>query len=170
VRLNSHKAAQAADAPCHLQGLVCRGVSEGWHEHVCPACQPAQHASTDTPCCVQPMSLCCPGMCSWLAHEAFPAALQVAEAIKRDGGDAAALAGDGTADDFPKRCIGAAMDKWGTVDILVNNAGTHAAAASHAAVHLVPARAVTTASRSSRSSAIRSRAFLCGRCMAMQKP
>ncbi len=106
-------------------------------------------------------------MCSWLAHEAFPAALQVAEAIKRDGGDAAALAGDVTADDFPKRCIGAAMDKWGTVDILVNNAGTHAAAASHAPVDLVPARAVTTASRSSRSCAIHSRALLYGRCMAM---
>ncbi len=69
------------------------------------------------------MLLFSPRACSWLAHGAFPAALQVAEAIKRDGGDAAALAGDVTADDFPERCIGAAMDKWGTVDILVNNAG-----------------------------------------------
>ena len=48
---------------------------------------------------------------------------QVAEEIRRDGGEAAALAGDVTADDFPGRCIKAAVDAFGTIDILVNNAG-----------------------------------------------
>lgn len=49
---------------------------------------------------------------------------QVAEEIRRDGGEAAALAGDVTADDFPARCVKAAVDSFGTIDILVNNAGT----------------------------------------------
>ncbi len=51
--------------------------------------------------------------------------VQVAEEIRRDGGKAAALAGDVTADDFPARCVAAAVDKFGTIDILVNNAGAN---------------------------------------------
>ena len=111
-----------------MRSVTCKvlfaGESQVGTTSSAPACQPAQHASANAPCCAKPMTLGCPRVCSWLSHGASPAALQVAEAIKRDGGDAAALAGDVTADDFPKRCIGAAMDKWGTVDILVNNAGT----------------------------------------------
>ncbi|KAK9838142.1 hypothetical protein WJX81_003650 [Elliptochloris bilobata] len=48
---------------------------------------------------------------------------QVAEEIRRDGGEAAALAGDVTAEEFPARCVKAAVDSFGTIDILVNNAG-----------------------------------------------
>ena len=40
----------------------------------------------------------------------------MAEEIRRDGGEAAALAGDVTADDFPGRCVKAAVDAFGTID------------------------------------------------------
>ncbi len=49
--------------------------------------------------------------------------LQVAQEIKSQGGDAIALAGDVTAEDFPRRCVEATVKQYGTIDILINNAG-----------------------------------------------
>ena len=64
----------------------------------------------------------------------------MAEEIRRDGGEAAALAGDVTADDFPACCVKAAVDKFGTIDILVNNAGARSLARQCQRAPSLPAR------------------------------
>ena len=50
--------------------------------------------------------------------------LQVAAGIRSRGGEAISLAGDVTAEEFPARCVKAAVEAFGTIDILINNAGT----------------------------------------------
>jgi 3-oxoacyl-[acyl-carrier protein] reductase len=51
-----------------------------------------------------------------------PADAVVAE-IAAMGGEAVAVAGSVTEDDFPDRFIGAALERWGDLHIIVNNAG-----------------------------------------------
>ena len=48
---------------------------------------------------------------------------EAAEAVKGDGGDALAVAGDVTAADFAPRLIKATLDAYGRIDCIVNNAG-----------------------------------------------
>ncbi|CAK0783378.1 hypothetical protein CVIRNUC_006577 [Coccomyxa viridis] len=50
-------------------------------------------------------------------------AKQIAHEIESQGGEAISLAGDVTAEDFPRRCVEAAVKHFGTIDILINNAG-----------------------------------------------
>ncbi|KAH8926643.1 short-chain dehydrogenase/reductase SDR [Atractiella rhizophila] len=47
----------------------------------------------------------------------------VVEEIKKAGGDAIAVGGDVTADDFPKKLIGATIKAYGKINHIVNNAG-----------------------------------------------
>ncbi|SCV73098.1 BQ2448_7023 [Microbotryum intermedium] len=47
----------------------------------------------------------------------------VVDEIKASGGDAIAVGGDVTADDFPKRLIKATIDAYGKINHIVNNAG-----------------------------------------------
>ncbi|SGY15106.1 BQ5605_C013g07248 [Microbotryum silenes-dioicae] len=47
----------------------------------------------------------------------------VVDEIKASGGDAIAVGGDVTADDFPKRLITATIDAYGKINHIVNNAG-----------------------------------------------
>lgn len=49
---------------------------------------------------------------------------QVAAGIRSRGGEAISLAGDVTAEEFPARCVKAAVEAFGAIDILINNAGT----------------------------------------------
>lgn len=49
--------------------------------------------------------------------------LQVANEIRKAGGQAIAVGGDVTAMDFPDKCVKATIDAFGQIDILVNNAG-----------------------------------------------
>ncbi|KAK9905057.1 hypothetical protein WJX75_008788 [Coccomyxa subellipsoidea] len=48
---------------------------------------------------------------------------EVAAGIRSRGGEAISLAGDVTAEEFPARCVKAAVEAFGTIDILINNAG-----------------------------------------------
>ena len=48
---------------------------------------------------------------------------QVADRIRSTGGEAIAVTGDVTADEFPGKVVKATLDKYGGIDILVNNAG-----------------------------------------------
>lgn len=52
-----------------------------------------------------------------------PKCLQVANEIRKAGGQAIAVGGDVTAMDFPEKCVKATVDAFGQIDILVNNAG-----------------------------------------------
>jgi 3-oxoacyl-[acyl-carrier protein] reductase len=47
----------------------------------------------------------------------------VADEIKRNGGEAIAVAGDVTNVNFPKEVIQKTIDAFGKINILVNNAG-----------------------------------------------
>jgi NAD(P)-dependent dehydrogenase (short-subunit alcohol dehydrogenase family) len=47
----------------------------------------------------------------------------VAEAVRKEGGEAAAFAGDVSAEAIAKACIDAAITTYGRLDVLVNNAG-----------------------------------------------
>lgn len=60
--------------------------------------------------------------------------MQVAKEIREQGGEAVSLAGDVTAEEFPQRCVKAAVDAFKTIDILINNAGARIphAAGKHA--------------------------------------
>lgn len=48
---------------------------------------------------------------------------EVADEVRRAGGDAIAVAGDITDPDFPKHLVDEAMAKYGVLNVLVNNAG-----------------------------------------------
>lgn len=48
---------------------------------------------------------------------------QVAGEIRKAGGQAIAVSGDVTAEDFPGKCVKATVDAFGGIDILINNAG-----------------------------------------------
>jgi 3-oxoacyl-[acyl-carrier protein] reductase len=50
----------------------------------------------------------------------------VVDEIKEAGGDAIAVAGDITADDFPANCVGATVKQYGKINHIVNN-GTSSA-------------------------------------------
>ncbi len=43
--------------------------------------------------------------------------------IRKAGGQAIAVSGDVTAEDFPGKCVKATVDAFGGIDILINNAG-----------------------------------------------
>ncbi len=49
--------------------------------------------------------------------------IQVTKEVCQAGGEAIAVAGDVTAEDFPRRVVSAAVDAFGGIDILINNAG-----------------------------------------------
>eukprot|EP00884_Botryococcus_braunii_P002497 jgi/Botrbrau1/12248/Bobra.0361s0011.1 len=48
---------------------------------------------------------------------------QVANDIRKAGGQAIAVGGDVTAEEFPAKCVKATVDAFGQIDILINNAG-----------------------------------------------
>lgn len=50
-------------------------------------------------------------------------AQQVADEIRKAGGEAVACPGNVTAPDFAERFVGTAMERFGAIDIIVNNAG-----------------------------------------------
>lgn len=49
---------------------------------------------------------------------------EVAEEIRKAGGEAAAFSGDVSLEDNASRCVASAVNQWGKLDILINNAGT----------------------------------------------
>jgi short-subunit dehydrogenase len=58
-----------------------------------------------------------------LAARSEPTLIQIAERLKKDGGDAVALRADVTSTEDRQRLIAAAVEHFGGLDILVNNAG-----------------------------------------------
>jgi 3-oxoacyl-[acyl-carrier protein] reductase len=52
-----------------------------------------------------------------------PVAAEAAQSLVAGGAEVQVCAGNVTAADFPKRFVGAALERFGSVDILVNNAG-----------------------------------------------
>ncbi|KAK4051489.1 hypothetical protein OIO90_004703 [Microbotryomycetes sp. JL221] len=50
-------------------------------------------------------------------------AQHVVDEIKKNGGDAIVVAGDVTADDFPKKLVSETVAKYGKINIIINNAG-----------------------------------------------